>query len=201
MVEQLTLNQRVRGSSPRSPSRELCRGRAWLSGFCRRRFSGPLPRPAASHCAAVRPKYVTRRHAGFSGEAEFLAATGRTSVSPNHQSGKKAEVQGRPSRQTSGGVPFYCPVRPFAAGRRPDGWPWGGICEKGGSARRIRSSPHPNSGRIRAPERRPRFKMLRMAQESLIVSGLEGRITAGSAGVAQQGGRVKRVSEKGVNIA
>ena len=40
-----------------------------------------------------------------------------------------------------------------------------------------------------------------MTQESLIVSGLEGRIMAGSAGVAQQGGRVKRVSKKGTNIA
>ena len=93
LVEQLTLNQRVRGSSPRSPSRELCKGRAWLSGFCRRHFSGPLPRPAASRCAAARPKYVTRRHAGFSGEAEFLAATGQTIVSPNHQSSSSSTVR------------------------------------------------------------------------------------------------------------
>ena len=93
LVEQLTLNQRVRGSSPRSPSRELCKGRAWLSGFCRRHFSGPLPRPAASRCAAARPKYVTRGHAGFSGEAEFLAATDRTIVSPNHQSSSSSTVR------------------------------------------------------------------------------------------------------------
>lgn len=28
--------------------------------------------------------------------------------------------------------PSFRPMRPFAAGRRPGGWPWGGICENGG---------------------------------------------------------------------
>ena len=59
------------------------------------------------------------------------ARSGRTGESALE---KRRRYRGVHPVELQGASPFMpgAAVWPFAAGRRPDGWPWGGICENGG---------------------------------------------------------------------